>query len=185
MNRLDETVLRLDDVLRAFGIKYVVLGGVSVIMHGIQRPTQDVDVSLLIEVEDLKPVAEKLLSRYLPRKKNPVDFFQQYFVLPVTDPQTHVDVDIAAGLGGFERGAIQRAVPMPVLNRSVPSCTVEDLIIYKLAANRGRDIDDVKLLKELYSESIDRRYLYGTARMFIELERGDILDKVERLFPHK
>lgn len=185
MSLLEDTTLRLDDFLSGSKIDYVLIGGVAAILHGIQRPTQDVDVALLLEVDSLKKIGVKILKSYLPRKENPLEFFERFFVLPVTDPVTKIDVGIAAGLGGFDRMAIRRAKPKQIKNRSIPCCTVKDLIIYKLAANRGRDLDDIDLLRELYGDTVDVRYLHATAKQFVKLERGDILERVNRLFPAK
>ncbi|MFH0989092.1 MAG: nucleotidyl transferase AbiEii/AbiGii toxin family protein [bacterium] len=185
MTQFEKTILRLDDNLMQNNLRYILIGGYAVILYGIQRVTKDIDITLLIEFDVLKATAARILKFYKPRKDHPEDFFEKYFVLPVTDPETGVEIDISAGLGGFDRSAVRRAIQKKVAGRSIPCCTVEDLIIYKLAADRGRDRDDVQLLARLYSKHLDSKYLLAIARAFIDLERSDVLENVQQLLKMK
>jgi hypothetical protein len=56
-----------------------------------------------------------------------------------------VDVDIAFGALPFEEHSIERASDWIVdSERSLPTCSAEDLIVHKVFAGRDRDWDDVR-----------------------------------------
>lgn len=93
-------------------------------------------------------------------------------------------IDISAGLGGFDQAAVNRSKRFELGEISIPLCSFEDLIIYKLAANRLRDRADLEFLLTL-KKSVDLDYLRRTAAGFVDLERSDILDSVNKLFIDK
>lgn len=152
-----------DDVYAAFeaaGVRYVVVGGMAVVMTGHVRATVDLDV-----VVDLEPAAAQQAVRALEglglQPRIPVsaaDFADAAIreswirdkhmqVLSFYDPQhltREVDVFVAYPLD-FET-LIARAVPTAVGDRLVPVAAPEHLIEMKRAAGRPRDLDDVRAL---------------------------------------
>lgn len=55
-------------------------------------------------------------------------------------------VDLLVAKTDFEREALRRATPVVVGERAVPVATPEDLIVYKLLADRPRDRDDIRAI---------------------------------------
>ena len=184
MTKAEETISRLDAFLTDHQLPYSMIGGIAMIAHGYQRFTQDIDIVIATDVPSLRGVSALLLTQYVPRKENPVEFMERNFVLPVTDQKTGVPIDISAGLGGFDQAAVKRAKRVKFGKASIPLCSFEDMIIYKLAANRLRDRADLEFLITL-KKKIDLVYLRRTAAGFIDLERSDILESVNRFFPEK
>lgn len=182
MTQLEETIIHIDDFFREHRIEYVIIGGISVILHGLQRTTQDVDITISTDIESLQPIAEKILKRFTAKKPEPIKFFEQFFVLPVIDEHTSLGIDISAGVGNFDKNVIRRAVKKKIAGREIPCCSIEDLIIYKLAASRERDKSDVDFLFQLYRNKIDKKYLLEIAYGFVEVERSDIFETVKKMF---
>jgi len=116
----------------------------------------------------------------LPIVEDSLTFFSKTFVLPVRDKVTAVKIDVAAGLTIFDDMIIQRRKRVKLGNAEFFICTMEDLIIYKLFANRLQDIADAQLLLEDNKNSIDKDYLIQTAEIFRELERKDIIDNLNK-----
>jgi hypothetical protein len=155
-----------DDVYAAFEaaqVRYVVVGGIAVVMSGHVRATVDLDV-----VVDLAPgpalravqaLEELGLQPRVPVA--PADFAdpdvreswirdKHMQVLSFYDPHNlarEVDVFVAYPLD-FER-LVQRAVPTIVGKRTVPVASIDDLIEMKRAAGRRRDLDDIEALERI------------------------------------
>lgn len=184
MTKTEETISHLDAFLSGHQLPYSIIGGIAMIAHGYQRFTQDIDIVIALDISSLRRVSNLLLEQYVPRKENPVEFMERHFVLPVTDPKTGVPIDISAGLGGFDQAAVKRAKKVRFGKVTIPLCSFEDMIIYKLAANRLRDRADLEFLVTL-KKTIDLDYLRRTAVGFVDLERSDILESVNKLFPKK
>jgi hypothetical protein len=155
-----------DDVYAAFeaaGVRYVVVGGMAVVMSGHVRATVDLDV-----VVDLAPDAAGLAMDalaglgLLPRVPiTPRDFAdpdvraswirdKHMQVLSFFDPQhpaREVDVFVTYPLD-FEV-LVASAVPTRVGHLTVPVAAKQHLIEMKQAAGRPRDLDDIAALQRL------------------------------------
>ena len=180
MINFEETLRHVDEFCEKNSIKYAVIGGVAVIAYGYQRTTKDIDVTVLCQLEELSEIHNKFIKDFLPVYNDSLNFFARNFVLPLKDITTGVKIDIAAGLTKFDDSIIQRRKRIKLGEAEFYICTLEDLIIYKLFANRLQDIADAQLLLEDNKDSIDKNYLIRTAEKFRELERGDILENLNK-----
>lgn len=146
MTSQQKALIAFDAVCRKHNLQYAVIGGFALMLYGGQRATRDVDVTMLVEFQDIRRTGEILLQYFQPRKEDPLSFFEQYFVLPVThiDSQTHID--ISAGVSGFDNDVILRSKRKNVEWVEVNVASMEDLIIYKIIADRARDKEDVEYL---------------------------------------
>jgi hypothetical protein len=155
-----------DDVyaaLEAADVRYVVVGGMAVVMSGHVRTTVDLDV-----VVDLAPEPAMRAMRALqqiglqPRVPvTPTDFAdpgirtqwiedKHMQVLSFYDPQNlarEVDVFVAYPLD-FEM-LVQRAVPIRMGDLSIPVAAVEHLIEMKAQAGRAQDLADIEALERI------------------------------------
>lgn len=78
----------------------------------------------------------------------------------------------------FETEVIRRAVPVEISGVAVPVATPEDLIVYKLIADRPRDRDDIGAIRRTQARAgreLDRDYIERWARF-----RG-VSDRLEAL----
>jgi predicted nucleotidyltransferase len=176
----EETLKHFDEFCKKNSIKYGVIGGVAVITYGFQRTTKDIDITVLCQLEELTEIHNKFIKYFLPVYNDSLDFFAKNFVLPLKDKITGVKIDVAAGLTKFDDTIIERRKRIKLGEAEFYICTLEDLIIYKLFANRFLDLGDVEMLLNKNKASIDRNYLIQTAEKFRELERVDILENLNK-----
>jgi hypothetical protein len=108
---IEKTISKLDSLLQRNNIDYAIIGGVAAIYYGRLRTTEDIDVTLIAEIEDLKTLHTLIVSNYKVKFNGSLEFFEKNFVLPVIDPETNVNIDFAAGLGGFDRSALKKCSP--------------------------------------------------------------------------
>lgn len=116
-----------------------------------------------------------LKDEFSVRTKNPADFVGKTNVLPIRDNQNSVKIDLIFSFIDYERKAIERAETVLSDDESIQIVAASDLIIYKLIADRTRDIEDAKSILERKSgevnvEFIDKHLL----EMSDLLGRGDI-----------
>ncbi len=179
MTVFEQTLSIIDSLCKKHQLQYSLIGGYAMILYGVQRMTQDIDITVLVELEDIEKVGNIFLDNgFSPRKEHPIQFFQRYFVLPSTYLATDVMVDIAAGVSNFDKTVVQRSCVTKYSNLEIPVASVEDMIIYKVLANRKIDQYDVEFLFKFHSESIDKIYLLKTAKDFCEIERDDIFETI-------
>jgi len=176
----EKTLLRLEQFCHKKDIKYAVIGGVAVIKYGYDRTTKDIDVTVLCNLEEINEIHKKFVSEYLPLNEDSLKFFERNFVLPVKDKITDLKIDVAAGLTVFDDTIIQRRKWTKLGEVEFYISTLEDLIIYKLFANRYQDLADAQILLDKNKDSIDRNYLLKTIEKFRELDREDMIETLNK-----
>lgn len=144
-------------------IKYLVVGGVAVNLHGYVRFTGDLDILVLLEEKNLKkldhvmkkmgyseriPVSvlelrdEKKVRDWLEKKN-----MKAYSFLPPETTLLQIDVIIEESLK-FEN-FFNKKIIKKIDKTRIPIICLDDLIQMKRKANRDQDIMDIKSLLEL------------------------------------
>ena len=182
---LEDTILVLDSLCKRERFEYAIFGGIASILYGSGRATIDIDLIIRIEIDALEGAYQSFLEEFQPLKQHPLEFFKAYFVLPVVHKSLGTKVDISAALSQFEREAIRRARRLRYGSVEASFCTPEDLILFKLVANRERDILDVKDIVRRMRDTLDGDYLLSHAKDFIDVDRPDILENVQSFLRSK
>jgi len=180
LNDFEKTLARLDKFCNKKSIKYAVVGGIAVIKYGYERTTKDIDITVLCKLEEISEVHTKFIKEYLPLSEDSLNFFERNFVLPVKDKITNVKIDVAAGLTVFDDTIIQRRKWTKLGEAEFYISTLEDLIIYKLFANRYQDLADAQILLDKNKDSIERNYLIKTIEKFREFDREDMIETLNK-----
>ena len=148
------------------GVRYLVVGGVAVSLHGVPRMTYDLDLMIGLESKNVQrtwdalialgfsprvPITKDDLSddsrrKELRHKKNMLvaSFFKGERQFDVVDILVDNPID-------FEECYKRRAIYRYGIHE-VPLIAIEDLIRLKLLANRQQDAADIQSLKKLQEE---------------------------------
>lgn len=145
------------------GVRYVVVGGVAVVLHGHPRMTADIDL-----VVDLDPAAAGVAMRSLTRMglRPRVPVAAESFADPVQrrrwieergmmvfnlydprDPLRSVDLFVEHPIPFDELWSRSSLIALPGVDVRVAS--IEDLIAMKRKAGRPQDAEDIQALEEL------------------------------------
>ena len=157
-----------EEILRAFQkaeVKYVLVGGIAVNLHGAMRNTADIDILVKMSDENLKKLVN-ILKSHGYQVKQPVDPMQiadrktredwinnkhmKAFNFYKEDELKEVDIIIESPVS-FEN-ARRNAIYITVDDLKLPVISINDLI--KMKSKTGRaidklDIDELKILKGL------------------------------------
>lgn len=148
---VDETLERVDRILREARITFAFVGGFAVIEHGYERFTKDVD--LLVLASDRQRVMEVLRAEGFAEARTPIG-------ARMRDERTGVQVDL---LGTAFEGDERALAHAGRGRRRLPVIRVEHLVLMKLEAGRIQDeADVVALLKAGTSSAKVARYLRRT-----------------------
>jgi len=142
--------------LRDIDAPSMTIGGVSVIALGVPRFTADIDATVLggsVDPETMLAVLSK--HAIAPRIEGAAAFAKQNQVLLLRHEPSRVPIDIAIAWLEFERAAIARSREIDYAGVLLRIPTAEDLVIYKIAAGRPRDVDDAEKLVTLHRAEID------------------------------
>ena len=140
---------RLPDVFRCLhvhDVRYVVIGGIAAIVHGVPRTTFDVD--LLIEATE--PNAARLLKALEAAGIGSAALTtpQQLLAHEITIFKDIVRVDVQTSTPGLSfADAWHRRVEREVSGVPYWILSKPDLIAAKRAAGRPKDLEDVRVLE--------------------------------------
>jgi predicted nucleotidyltransferase len=151
--------------LNADGVRYLVVGGVAVVLHGHLRTTADLDLVVELAPENARR-AVAALSRlgFRPRAPVPAEEFadaraRQTWIdekdLTVfslwSERLPEVEVDLFVKEPFLFGEAYARALRVPLDTTTVTVVSLEDLIALKRASGRPIDLADVEALRALSS----------------------------------
>ncbi|MFP3939511.1 MAG: nucleotidyl transferase AbiEii/AbiGii toxin family protein [Thermoanaerobaculia bacterium] len=148
--------------LERAGVRYLVVGGVAVVLHGFLRTTADLDLVVHLEPDNVRRALNALTELgYHPRAPVPPESF--------ADPETRkrwirdknlrvfsfwseagpLEVDLFVEEPFDFEDVFRRAVRVPLKGIEVSVVPRRDLIALKRAAGRALDQEDVQRLQEL------------------------------------
>jgi hypothetical protein len=155
--------LDLFSKLEAYKVDYLFIGGLAVSLHGIERATMGIDITVAMRPENLRhlidcakdlglkpvaPVPLESLSNIELLKQWHSEKNMQAFALR-TDELAGVTLDVLLFTTLNFAEMYQRAVHFDVGNVRIPVVSIDDLIALKQAAGRAIDISDIAHLQKL------------------------------------
>ena len=148
---------RLQDVFKSFQkheVKYVVIGGIASILHGVPRATFDLDI--LIEATPKN--AQKLLDALIDAGLGTATLTNAENILAneITILRDRVRLDIQTSTPGIDfQNAWRNRKTVSYHDQEFFILSKNDLISSKRAAGRDVDLEDVRLLEISESEETE------------------------------
>ncbi len=142
-------------ILNQRRVRYLVIGGYAVAFHGHPRATDDVDVLIAPDEDNIRRV-ERALVNFVGVAPRPEALRSPRGMVRIGGPVTHIDVTTKVdGLSAFEPlwGRRQRG---ELLGEPTSYISLRDLLRTKRAASRAKDQGDIAAL-EAIQQSIRRR----------------------------
>ncbi len=141
---------RLKSVFKSFeshDVRYVVIGGVAVILHGVPRSTFDLDILIEATPENVNHLLEALEDAGLGTAS--LTTVEEILANAITIFKDRVRLDVQTRTPGIEfADAWSRRQMMTYQDQAFSVICKEDLIASKLAAGRDVDLEDARLLQD-------------------------------------
>ncbi len=140
---------RLQDVFKSFqehDVKYLVIGGIASILHGVPRVTLDLDILIDATPNNAKRLLAALLDAGLGTAS--LTTAEDVVANEITIFKDRVRIDVQTATPGitFEE-AWQRRKAVAFHDQEFFILSKQDLIASKRAAGREVDMEDVRLLE--------------------------------------
>lgn len=166
--------------MKRLDAKWYLFGAQAVALHGAQRTTQDIDVTVLVDRPTAAVIAALEKQGIVPRFSDR-EFVEQTRVIPCDHPSTGWKIDVVLGGPGLEELFAAEAEARTVGGITVPLVRIEHLVAMKVFAGRPQDLGDVTRLLSL-KRPVD---LDAVRQLLAALEEGlsesGLLDRLERL----
>jgi len=126
-------------------VKYLVIGGIAAVLHGVPRVTLDVDIL----IEPTKENAEKLLIALSESGFGTAEMTnaQEIIDTEITIFDDRIRLDVQTSTPGIQfEDAWERRVIMTIKGQEFAVVSRPDLVQSKVAAGREVDLEDVRIL---------------------------------------
>lgn len=147
------------DVVAEFSrrkIKFALVGGYALALHGIVRATMDVDLVLGLSSKSLHEAESALkalgLTSRIPVKASDIAEFRTEYIknrnllawsfVDFNDPTRQVDLLIVLGIEEIKVEKVSFG------GKTIPVASLEDLLKMKLSANRPEDQNDISKIRD-------------------------------------
>jgi hypothetical protein len=149
MNLFDK-FLHIADALENEGVEYIPIGGFAIILHGLPRLTQDVDLFIRNDEDNVQRLKKALYNVFQDTTINEitVEELQQYPVIRYGSPDGFC-IDLIVKIGEILTYTDLNYLVLDVEGHKIKIATVETLIRLKEGTIRPIDKSDVLFLKEL------------------------------------
>jgi len=151
------------DSLNQARVRYLVVGGVAVVLHGYLRTTADLDLVIQLQPENVLRAMGALANLgYRPRAPVPAEAFADqelrdrwirekglavFSLWSPAHPTLEIDLFVSEP---FDFDAVySRAIRVPLEKIEATVIALEDLIALKRQVGRPRDLEDVVALESL------------------------------------
>ena len=127
-------------------VRYVVIGGIAAVLHGVPRATFDLDIL----IEATAPNAERLLQALRQAGFGTADLVDAQGILAneITVFNDRVRIDVLTSTPGLTfQEAWSRRETMDYQGQKFYVASRQDLMASKRAAGRPRDLEDVRILE--------------------------------------
>jgi len=132
--------------LHRHNVKYVVIGGIAAVLHGVPRATFDLDILIEATLEN----AQRLLTAFLEAQMGTavLTTAEELLAHEISIFRDRVQIDVQTRTPGIEfTDAWERRETMHYQGQDFYVVSKADLIASKRAAGRAKDIEDVRLLE--------------------------------------
>lgn len=132
--------------LQRHKVRYIVIGGIAAVLHGVPRATFDLDILIDSNSENAKNLLDALLEAKLGTAAltTPEELLSQ----EITIFKDRVRIDVQTSTPGLKfEEAWERRETMEYQKQEFYVASREDLISSKRAAGRPVDLEDVRLLE--------------------------------------
>lgn len=146
---LQKEIVRVCKALNNEGVKYVLVGGCAVILHGYYRTTHDIDLLVDSSIENirrLKKAFKEIFKSDEISEIRDVDI-DQYAVVRFAPESEEIVIDMIGKIGTIDfKAAIQDIEEIKVEGVIIPVCGLSMLIETKKGI-RPKDKEDLLFLK--------------------------------------
>ncbi len=181
MNSILSAAQEIQDFFQSRDWPFCFIGGVAVLRWGRPRTTQDVDVSLFVEMGNEQEVVSQILQKFSARVEGALQFALENRVV-LAKSRDNVAYDIALAQFEFEREIIQRASFFEFSDDiELLTVSAEDLVVMKSFAGRDQDWIDVAGIVEANND-LDIEYARRQLGLLVNLQSdNDALQKLDRI----
>ena len=168
---MESLLCKIAQQLDKKNVPYMLIGGQAVLVYGRPRLTDDIDITLGVDIDqlgDIQSISKSLKFAQLVR--NVPKFVRDTNVYPVKDKVSGIRIDFIFSNSIYEKQAIKRAKKIKLNKYNIKFASVEDVVIHKIFSSRAIDLEDIKSILINHYRNLDHKYIKKWLIKFSGLE---------------
>lgn len=150
------------------GIRYLVIGGLAVIVVGEPRTTADADAVIFVSPQEAEELIRIAAAAGFEVRED-VERARLAETGTIRFRRGRYQIDLITASLPFEESAARRAGHQQLFGMRLPFPTPEDLILFKVLAGREKDMLDATGVARRHGDRLDVAYLEQTLRPICDL----------------
>lgn len=137
------------ELLNKNNVKYLIIGGYALAIHGYPRYTNDLDIWILVDNLNAKNIIKSIEQfGFSSLNLNTNDFLKPDYVIQLGQPPNRIDILTSADGLEFEE-SYKSKVTIKIQKLDINFIDLENLKKNKMAVGRYQDLADLEKLNEL------------------------------------
>ena len=149
------------------GVRYLVVGGLAVMVVGEPRTTADADAVVFISNAEAELLIRQAAEAGFDVRED-VERQRLASTGTIRLRRGRFQLDLITASLPFEEAASRRASVHELFGRRIPFPSAEDLILFKVLAGRDKDMLDAEGVARRHGDRLDVSYLEQTLRPICE-----------------
>jgi hypothetical protein len=150
------------------GVRYLVVGGLAVIVVGEPRTTADADVIAFLDAQGAESLIAKAGAAGFECRPD-VEHRRLLETGTLRFRRGRFQLDVILASLPFEAVAFKRSSTQRLFGRTLQFPSPEDLLVFKVLAGRPKDLLDAAGIARRHAGKLDRKYLETTLRPICDL----------------
>lgn len=148
--------LNIIDALASYKVEYILIGGFAINLYGLKRGTQDIDIFVKPEDDNIKRLRDALRSLYDDKSIEEISLqeLNKYAVIRYGTPDNFY-IDIITHIGEIFSFSDLKFQILDLDNHKINIATEKTLLKLKSHSYREIDASDVRFLKEIIKRKND------------------------------
>lgn len=143
-------------VLADLQVRWYLFGAQAALLYGAARLTADVDITLQMpRTVTTAQLADSLGQHGFRVRVSDPAFIAHTRVVPIEHMASGLPADLVLGGPGLEEEFLARAIIREIEGVPVPVASAEDIVVMKILAGRGKDLEDVSAILRAQRGTID------------------------------
>lgn len=180
MSGVVDVLVDLARALEPLRVRWMLIGAQAVTRWGGVRATEDIDVAVECELRGGRAMLARVSEAGFAHRYPDIveELLEGGAVFPLRHVASGFEVDLVLANSGLEALALSRVVEWLVAGARVPVAHPTDLVVMKILAGRGKDLEDVAaLLATGKVDATEVRDLLG--QLEEALAQSDLLPRFE------
>lgn len=176
-----ELFLALKSALEGMGVRWYLFGALAALLHGAERFTADVDVTVELAERPTSELVEAFVSAGFSPRFADGTFIERTRVIPFVHDASGMPVDVVLAGPGIESTFFDGVVERTIDGVTLRVARVEDLVVMKVLAGRPKDLEDVVAVVSANAEHFDEVHTRRLLSLLEEaLDQSDLVPLLEQ-----